>query len=270
MSDVDPLLLDFADNRPDDFAASLATANLRELAELLLELPTRTATVVATRLPSWQVSGVLSQLQPAQVCELLLAARTDDAVSIVSHLHESRYTAILEACPEEHRFTLRQLFDYPTHSLAALAGTGFIRVEAGTSCEAFARQLAVSEDTRPRPVLVVDSQGRYQGMLSLQAAVSRKNRSRRVGEVATTVEPLSGLTSAESALKSRLWTRYNELPVVDGRHRLLGVVDRASLQRVSAEPAGAEFSTERLFAEMAAGYLNTCARLLETMLGRSR
>ena len=89
-----------------------------------------------------------------------------------------------------------------SHSLAALASTGFIRVEAGTSCEEFARQLAANEDTQPRPVLVVDAQGRYQGMLSLQAAVSRKNRSRSVGEVSTTVEALSGMTSAESALKS--------------------------------------------------------------------
>ena len=267
---TDPLLLDFASSRPDEFAASLAMANLRELAELILALPTRTATVVATRLPSWQLTGMLGILEPEQVCELLLTARTDDAVAIVSHLQESRYPAILEACPEDRRLTLRQLFDYPSHSLAALAGTGFIRVEAGTSCEEFARQLAVNEDTRPRPVLVVDSQGRYQGLLSVQAAVSRKNRSRSVGEVATQVEPLSGMTSAESALKSRLWTRYTELPVVDGRHRLLGVVSRGTLQRVSDDPSGAEFSTERLFAEMASGYLNTCARLLEAMLGRSK
>lgn len=268
MTTADPLLLDFASNHPDEFAATLATANLRELAELILDLPATTATVVATRLPSWQLTGMLGILDPEKICQLLLRAHTDDAIAIVSHLHESSYDAIIDACPEDRRLTLRQLFDYPSHSLAALAGTGFIRVEASTSCEEFARQLTVNEDTRPRPVLVVDNQGRYRGLLSVQAAVSRKNRSRTVGEVATAVEPLSGLTSAESALKSRLWSRYNELPVVDGRQRLLGVVSRSSLQRVSDDPAGAEFTTERLFAELATGYLNTCARLLEAMLGR--
>ena len=48
------------------------------------------------------------------------------------------------------------------------------------------------------------------------------------------------------------------------------MVSRGTLQRVSDDPSGAEFSTERLFAEMASGYLNTCARLLEAMLGRSK
>lgn len=266
----DPLVLEFASTRPDELAGVLANAELRDLSELIGDLPADVAATVATRLPSWQLSGLLGALEPAPICEMLLGAATDDAVAIVSHLQEARYPAILEACPEEERLTLRQLFDYPSHSLASMATTRFIRVGAGTTCGVFSRQLSYSGDTRPRPVLVVDDQGKYLGMLNLQAAFSLKNRSKPVGEVIAHVEPLSGLTSAESALGSRLWTRFNELPVVDARHRLLGVVSRAALQRVAGDDGTAEFGTERLFSELATGYLSTCGRLLETMLGRSR
>jgi Mg/Co/Ni transporter MgtE len=267
---ADPLLLEFARSRPDEFASVMANADLRQLAEVIESLPAASAAKVATRLPSWQLTGLLGALAPEPICRMLISAPMDDAVAIVSHLQESRYPAILEACPDSQRLSLRQLFDYPSHSLASMATTRFIRIGAGTTCGEFSRQLSYSGDTRPRPVLVVDEQGKYLGMLNLQVAFSLKNRAKPVEEVITHVEPLSGLTSAESALGSRLWTRYNELPVVDGRHRLLGVVSRATLQRVAGDSDASEFSTERLFSELATGYLSTCGRLLEAMLGKNR
>jgi Mg/Co/Ni transporter MgtE len=266
----DPLLLQFARTRPDDLAGVLANTDLRGLAEMIADLPADLAASVATRLPSWQLTGLLGALEPEAIAGMLVSATSDDAVAIVSHLQESRYPAILGACPAAKRLSLRQLFDYPSHSLASMATTRFIRVAAKTTCGEFSRQLSYSGDTRQRPVLVVDPQGRYLGMLNLQAVFSVKNRAKTAAEVATHVEPLSGLTSAESALSSRLWTRYNELPVVDARHRLLGVASRAALQRVVGDESAAEFSTERLFSELASGYLNTCGRLLEALLGRTR
>ncbi len=268
--DTDPLLLAFARGRPEELAGILASADLRELSELIASLPAKVAAQVGTRLPSWQLTALLGTLEPGLICQMLVSAATDDAVAIVSHLQESRYSAILEVCPAESRLALRQLFEFPSHSLAALATTRFIRIGSKTSCDEFARQLAYSSDTRPRPLLVVDEQGKYVGLLDLQAALSYKNRSRAVADVANAIEPLSGLTSAETALGSRLWTRYTTLPVVDGRHRLLGVVSRSALQRVAGEDEPADFTTERLFSELAVGYLNTCGRLLESVLGKSR
>jgi hypothetical protein len=39
---------------------------------------------------------------------------------------------------------------------------------------------------------------------------------------------------------------------------------------VVGEGSAADFSFERLFAELATGYLNACGRLLESVLGRRR
>jgi hypothetical protein len=107
-------------------------------------------------------------------------------------------------------------------------------------------------------------------MISLQALYARRNRTRPVGELASQVEPLSGLTSAESALSSRLWLRYTALPVVDRRHRVLGVVTRALLQRVAGRETAGEFTLDRVVGELAAGYLNLCGNLLESVLGQRR
>ena len=267
---TDPLIAQFARSRPDELAGVLAGADLPALAELIVSLPPAVAAPVVTRLPSWQLTSLLSELDSAPTCALLVAASQDDAVALVSHLSAARYPAVLEACPGDRRDELRQLFDFPSHSLASLAATRFVRVAATMSCGEFARQMSASGDTRPRPVLVVDEQNRYQGMLALEAAFALKNHDRSVAEALTPVAPLSGLTSADTALGSRRWTRYNYLPVVDARHRLLGVVNRAALLRVAVDASAAEFTPERLFSELATGYLTTCGRLLEALLGRVR
>jgi hypothetical protein len=107
-------------------------------------------------------------------------------------------------------------------------------------------------------------------MLNLQATYARKNRARSVGEVATAVEALQGLTDARTALSARQWMRYPELPVVDGRHRVLGVVSRPSLARVAGNADTLEFDFERVLAELATGYMDTCASVLDSVLGKRK
>ncbi len=267
---LDPLAMEFASSHPEELAGALTGESLPDLGDFIARLPVKVAAPVLTRLPSWQLTGLLGHLEPQFIGRLLMAAAQDDAVAICSHLRESLYPAILAAAPAAGRQRIRQLLEYPSHSLAALVTTDFIRVEAGTLCGAFCEQLSTSSDTRPRPILVVDAQGRYSGMVSLRALYSRSNRARSVGSVANPVDPLSGMTSAESALSSRLWLRYTELPVVDLRHRLLGVVTRASLQRVAGRDNPAEFSVDRVVGELASGYLSLCGRLLESVLGGRR
>ncbi|MAM70800.1 MAG: hypothetical protein CMP91_06650 [Gammaproteobacteria bacterium] len=265
---VDPLILKFATERPDELAGILAGANPGELAQLFTDLPADKAAMLATRLPSWQLSSLLNKLSSENGRDLLIAASTSDGIAIVSHLPESRYPAILSVCNEEEKAKLRKLFDFPSHSLASLALPQFISAEASLSCEDFSRQLSQNDDTRPQPIFVVDEQGKYLGRLSLQAVFSVKNRKKQLLDVMTRVEALSGMTSADTALGSRLWTQHLELAVVDNRHRLLGVVNRSLLQQVAGNKAAGEFSTERLFSELATDYLNACGHLLESVLGK--
>ena len=266
----DPLLLAFATSHPDSFAALLANRDMSQLAQLAGQLPVATAAAIAARLPSWQLTTLLATLEPARVCDMLVTAPMDEAVALVSHLHVSRYNTLRAACPPGQRRILLSLLEFPSHSLAALATTDFIRVAADTTCAAFAEQLANSMDTRSKPVLVVDGQGRYRGLVALQSVFARRNRSRPVGDVALAVEPLNGLTDAATALTARVWARYPELPVVDHHHRLLGIVSREALERVTGEDFSLAFSLESVISELSVGYLNLCGRLLEAVLGRHK
>ena len=92
---LDPLLLQFASDKPDEMAALLANSELRELTEMLESLPVASAASLAARLPSWQLSSLLTIMDASLLARMLRAAKTDDAVALVSHLNESRYESIL-------------------------------------------------------------------------------------------------------------------------------------------------------------------------------
>ena len=257
MPEHDPLVMQFASSRPQEMAAVLSDADLSELCELLQALPPGVGASVAAHLASWQLTTLLGTLEPA-------------LIALVSHLHTSLYPAVLEAAPKRAHPDLRELFNFPAHSVAAFATTEFIRVSAATLCGDFAEQLANSTDNKPRPVLVVDAQGRYLGRLNLQAVYARKNRSRPLADFALSVSPLNGLTRVESALTARQWLKHSELPVVDARHRLLGIVTRAALERAAGNTTVHEYNLEQLLTELAGGYLNACASVVESVLGKSR
>lgn len=266
----DALLAHFAANRPEEMASALSAADQVAVAGFIRDLPAGTDAMVAARLPSWQLTALLATLAPDTIGRMLLAASTDDAVAIVSHLSDSRYPALLEAAPEEQRAALRQLLEFPAHSIASLATTAFVRVSEQTRCRDFGRQLSEGSEPVAGPVVVVDGAGRYLGLVNAHALYRRRNAGRTLGDVAVSVAPLSGAADIATALDSRLWTNYPDLPVVDRQHRLLGVVNRAALLRVAGDREPAPYSVERLFADLAIGYLDTCSRVVESLLGRPR
>ena len=116
----DPLVLQFASDRPDDVAALLADSSLGELSQLIEGLPESAAASIAARLPSWQLTGLLGAMNTAKLCQIIVAAPTHEAVALVSHLQESRYQALMAVCPPEHQKALQDLLKFPSHSLAAL------------------------------------------------------------------------------------------------------------------------------------------------------
>lgn len=267
---VDKLVLQFAETRPDDVALLLADTDPEELISLLSCLPHASSAALAARLPSWQLAGVLTRIDAEYLSAILLAAPMDDAVALVAHLHESRYPGLLSASKDSQVLELRRLLEAPLHTVASLATTRFIRVDESTTCSAFGDQLSRSNETRPRLIIVVDKLGKYRGLLDLQSIYAFRNRALSVGEIAREIEPLNGVTEAQTALSAILWLKFTELPVVDNKRRLLGVVSRASLQRLAGESPPMAFTLDDVLADMSAAYLFTCSSLLEVLLGKSR
>ncbi|MFT5483766.1 MAG: Mg/Co/Ni transporter MgtE [Halieaceae bacterium] len=263
------LLQQFADSRPAELAALMADAEIGELCELFASLPASTSARLAARLPSRILFQLLAEQAPAATSEMLFGANHDDAMALVAHLQESRYPEILMASQNSHRKKLRRLFEFPSHSLSAIASPEFLRVTESTLCEVFCKELVSAEQEHPRPIFAVNDSGVYRGVVNVYALIATSNRTKSVKAVANYVPPLHGDISADAALNSPEWLEHLALPVTDGKQRIIGAVTRAQLLRLVPDDGGAHHGLETILSELAAGYLSYCTDIMKSLFTRN-
>ena len=262
----DPLLARFAATQPAELAGLLGEVETDELLQLVQLLPAKAVARLAASLSSRQLSRLLAELPPEVIGELLGEAQGDDAVALVSHLRESAYPQVLAVSGKARRKLLTRLFDFPTRSVAAMATTDFIRVKGDTRCDNFLTDLGLNEEATVAPIYVVNEQGLYTGVLNPLTLISRKNQKRRVQDIAFFVPALSGRMPAATALKSTQWSQYVNLPVVDGKKRLMGTVKRSQLEKVVPGTRAERYELERVLIDAATHYLAFCEHLLKLLL----
>jgi Mg/Co/Ni transporter MgtE len=267
----DPLLERFAAARPQELASLLADAEIHEVCELLRQLPEAIAAGLAAHLPSRQLSRALKELSPAEIGSLLVSATHEDAIAIVSLLSEARYSGILQAAPAAKRRVLRRLFELPSHSLGALASPDYIRANVDMRCDAFLEHLRAHEESSQQPIYAVDELGIFKGEINPLSVISRQNQKARLADIVVHLAPLSGELSAAAALKSRLWARHQQLPVVDSRGHLLGSVHRQTLLKHAPKSRTEIVGLESILTEIAMSYLEFCERVLRMLFaGKSQ
>jgi Mg/Co/Ni transporter MgtE len=267
---TDPLLVSFASAQPEELANLLVSADLDELTSILLQLPEAVAAQLASNLPSWQLSSVLQALEPALVGKMLTAAQHEDAIALVSHLNENQYPQILAASSRARRKALSLLFDFPSHSLAALASPEFIRVAGNTRCQQFHKQLQRHEERVALPIYTVDEQGGYLGEVSLIAVIADCNRHLPVRDIANPVVALSGRMSASAAIKLPQWLHHDSLPVVDARKRLLGTLSRHSLHKIVPADVARGYHLDQMVADTAQRFLEFCEQFVRFIISAPR
>ena len=261
----DPLLESFAAARPRELASLLADAEIDEVCELLRQLPEPLAAGLAADLPSRQLARALKALSPTEIGSLLVSASHEDAIALVSLLSEARYSDILQASPTSRRRQLRRLFEFPSHSLGALASPDYIRAIVSMRCDDFLEQLRAHEEFTQQPIYAVDGAGIFKGEINPLAVISRRNQKARLVDIVDHIDPLSSEISAGAALKSRLWARHQYLPVVDGKGHLLGSVRRQTLLKRVPKSRTEVVGLESILTEIAMGYLEFSERMLKLL-----
>jgi len=268
MSDIDPLLLNFASTRPANVAELVADYAPQELMEFLQALPGDVAAPIMARLSTQQLNNVLPMMAPAAIGRILLTGTHADATSILAHLPASLYPEILNASPDTDRATLQRHFQYPTRTLSALATPEFVRVEQDMTCGQLKAQLENIEDLADRPVFVVDRTARYRGMVLLASVLPARNAELPVARVLRTVEALSGRTPIVTALSAPQWKQYPALAVVDVQQHILGAVTLAQLEHAVSMSDLKPYGVEDMIQQVATSYIDLCAELLDAATGR--
>lgn len=265
MKNLDPLSVDFATRYPDAFARVLGRGDAAEMAQIIARLPAASRAGIVARLPVARIEFLL-QSDIDDPAQWLSAAPFDDAVTLLSRMPQQRRLDIINAIADRDcRRRLLRHQRYPLHSVGALVRDVPLIISAGTKAvDAVAELRGLASDDQG-PLVVVDAEGRYLGILDRWRLLLGNPPPGEVGDYVIDVAPLYPETPIVAAVHVDEWHRRNWLPVVDHRKRVIGGVSRemvfAAHKEVPDDAIGGG-----LLLELLAGVVRPLAALIENSL----
>lgn len=229
MTDLDPLSVDFAVRFPDTFVRTLLRTPDLDLDRVLASLPARDQAAVVARLPGQRIDEVLASGE--HEAEAWLADGSfENAVALLSRIpREKRLKLVNSIKDRDRRQQLLRHQQYPAHSVGSLVGDIPMRFDAATPVIEALVELRELKGTDPGPLVIVDRQGRYQGILDTWKLLSRERPTGAIGDFLKPAPAVFPETSIVTAAASHDWDEHSWLPVVDQKRRVLGAVARARL-----------------------------------------
>ena len=248
MVDIDPLTTDFAEKFPDSFARIVGRADESDISQVLGKLPPRIKASIVSRLPGSRINQLLDSGKHAPE-EWLLDASFDDAVTMLSRIPRERRLAIVNSLGDrERRQRLLRHQQYPTHSVGALVSDVLLRIRSDSSAADVLKDLRDLGLDEPGTMVVVDTDGHYFGLLNYWRLLTSDPPVGQISNFVVKVAPIHPETSIANAVQNESWLKYNWLPVVDHRQRVLGGVSRARIFRAgNANTTGKQDSSNVLF-----------------------
>lgn len=267
MAEIDPLNTDFAKRHPDAFAKILAKGNVDEIAALLGKLPPDAAASIVARLPASRVNMLLASGHAAET-RWLSNAPLKDAVTLLSRIPRERSLALVNSVRNrERRRRLLQFLKYPSHSVGALVSDVPVRLTADTRAKEVLAELRAMDTTDPGPLIVVQPDGRYLGMLDLWALVVKDPPTGAISEYTIAAAALHPETTLESAVQNPAWHDFNWLPVIDHAKQVLGGVSRSSVFNAARKEIRGQRQWGDFLSVLIVDVIQTLGGLIEHIIG---
>ncbi|PZQ88132.1 MAG: magnesium transporter [Leifsonia xyli] len=228
---AEQLIATYADLLPADLASTLLDLPEERRIEVAEELPDDRLADALEEMPEIEQVEILAQLDDERAADVLDQMQPDDAADLIAQLPEARGEALLELMQPEEAEDVRFLLNYAPETAGGLMTTEPIIVSADATV---AEGLALIRRHELAPALGAavcvtlppyePPTGRFLGFVHFQRMLRYPPHERLGTLIDPSLEPVSPETSAAEV--ARILASYNlvSLPVVDEKHRLVGVV----------------------------------------------
>ncbi|MFT4123181.1 MAG: CBS domain-containing protein [Microbacteriaceae bacterium] len=229
--DAAQLVASYGDMLPADLASALLDLPEQRMLEVADELSDDRLADVLEEMPEHEQVEILQHLDDERAADVLDQMQPDDAADLIAELDDERSEALLELMQPEEAEDVRALLAYDPETAGGLMTPEPIIVSGDATV---AEGLALIRRHELAPALGAavcvtlppyePPTGRFLGMVHFQRMLRYPPNERLGTLVDSSLEPVPA--SASAAEVSRILASYNlvSLPVVDERHRLVGVV----------------------------------------------
>lgn len=194
-------------------------------------LPFHVAHLLFTRLPEARATLVLARGDPSQATRLLRALGPE---------RREQYLQRVESVPAKD---LRRLLAYPSDSAGALMDPVVATFRPHQTAQQVLKYLKRFRGAASRNVLVVDENGRLDGIVDIQDVALAYGRI-RLEQLARPAKSLASVMTTREEIAEMLEThKITELPVVDAQERVVGVVRYEGLISAVQDETSADIQT---------------------------
>jgi CBS domain-containing protein/sporulation protein YlmC with PRC-barrel domain len=229
--DATQLVASYSDMLPADLASTLLDLPEQRMLEVADELSDDRLADVLEEMPETEQVGILQHLDDERAADVLDQMQPDDAADLIAQLDTERSEALLELMEPEEAEDVRALLRYDPETAGGLMTPEPIIVSGDATV---AEGLALIRRHELAPALGAaicvtlppyePPTGRFLGVVHFQRML-RYAPSERIGTlVDTSLEPVPATASAAEVARALASYNLVSLPVVDERHRLVGVV----------------------------------------------
>lgn len=268
MDDIDRLSLDFAIRHPDSFARILGRGEIDEAGRILERLPAARKAAIAARLPATHIRQLLDS-EGHRPSDWLVDAPFNDAVTLLSRIPRDRRLALVNSLHDRDR--QRQLLrsqQYPAHSVGALVADIPLRVGVESPAAEVLAELRKPELETQGPVVIVDNDGHYLGVLDRWRLLLQISPSGSVKDYLIAVKGLRPETPVIAVAMDDEWQTRNWLPVIDHRRRVLGAVSREKVLRAAGAHSGSAERGGDILLDLLTDLVYLCEALLLKIFSR--
>lgn len=260
-----PLAQAYAESHPQQVAQQLDQFPATEVMEFLYSLEPRVMAPVIRHLSTNKTKSILQSMDAKTIATLLSNADHDDSLIIISCLANERYQEIIDASADEAGLRAR-LYGYSSLSVGAFANPQFITAKKGQLVSGLIKEFESELESQDIPIFIVEN-GFLLGQLPTFKLFTTKHYEENVENLMEQIQPLRATTNISTALNANQWLDHHTLPVVDKNNILIGVVTRKHLQHTTThQSTNTPLGVDEIAAQLAVGYFDTCANLLNILV----
>ncbi len=228
---AEQLIATYSELKPADLANTLLDLPPQRMLEVAEELPDDRLADVLEEMPESEQVQILAKLDDDRAADVLDQMEPDDAADLIAQLSDERGEHLLDLMEPEEAEDVRMLLSYAPDTAGGLMTTEPIIVSADATV---AEGLALIRRHELAPALGAavcvtlppyePPTGRFLGVVHFQRMLRYPPHVRLGTLLDPSLEPVTAGTSAAEV--SRILASYNlvSVPVVDDKHRLVGVV----------------------------------------------
>ena len=222
-----------------DAAHEMSDLDSTEAAAVAGRMTPESCAAVVAEMSAERAADVISELHPDHAAAVLGELDPDDRVDILEHVDEELHDHLVDRLDPEDAEDVRTLEQYEPDTAGGIMTTEVTALYEGLTVQNAIDQLRKLADELEQMfyVYVIDKRGHLVGVLSMRDLILA-NPARKLSEIM-----IAGVRSVradeDQEAVAQLMRKYNYLamPVVDGQHRLIGLITIDDVADVLEEEA---------------------------------